>query len=77
MNPPPTPPSPAKPLKAAVILSYGAGNGPDSLDAVFKTAIKNNMVLLNITQCLKGCVEDDYATVSKLNVFIDDNLLRL
>lgn len=45
-------------------MSFGAGNGPDDLKDVFLKANTNNVVLLNITQCLKGCVEDDYATVS-------------
>ena len=57
------------PRDGAVILSYGGGNGPDDLKLVFETAVKKyNVVLLNITQCLKGRVEDAYAVVSKFNI---------
>lgn len=57
------------PRDGAVILSYGGGNGPDDLKLVFETAVKKyNVVLLNITQCLKGRVEGAYATVSKFNI---------
>jgi len=59
-----------KPLKGAVVLTFGAGNGPgkdQDIIQVFTEASKDTLVL-NITQCLKGRVVDDYATgsVSKL-----------
>ena len=54
-----------KPVKGAVILTYGAGNGPDKnehLMKVFDEASKRGVLMLNITQCLKGQVEAAYAT---------------
>ena len=54
-----------QPVKGAVILTFGAGNGPDSngdLMQVFKTASDRGVLMLNITQCLKGEVEAAYAT---------------
>ncbi len=52
-------------VKGAVILTFGAGNGPDKneeLMQVFKDASDRGVLLLNITQCLKGEVEAAYAT---------------
>lgn len=52
-------------VKGAVILTFGAGNGPDKntdLLAVFKAASDRGVLLVNITQCLKGEVEAAYAT---------------
>ena len=54
-----------KPVKGAVILTYGAGNGPDKnedLMKVFDEASKRGVLMLNITQCLKGQVAAEYAT---------------
>ena len=54
-----------KAVKGAVILTFGAGNGPDKDDGVmdaFKEANKRGVLMLNITQCLKGEVEAAYAT---------------
>ena len=54
-----------KAVKGAVILTFGAGNGPDKneeLMQVFKDASDRGVLLLNITQCLKGEVEAAYAT---------------
>ena len=45
-------------LKAVVMKSYGAGNAPSEkwfLDAL-KDAVKNNVVILNTTQCHNGFV---------------------
>jgi lysophospholipase len=46
-----------------VLLSYGAGNIPsrrkDILDEIAK-AIKRDCLVVNISQCLKGCVAADY-----------------
>ena len=60
-----------KAVKGAVILTFGAGNGPDKDDRVFKEAKKHGVLMLNITQCLKGEVEAAYATgtVSCCKVF--------
>ena len=52
-------------VKGAVILTFGAGNGPDKneeLMQVFKKASDRGVLMLNITQCLKGEVEAAYAT---------------
>ncbi len=52
-------------VKGAVILTFGAGNGPDKnedLLKVFKNASDKGILLMNITQCLKGEVEAAYAT---------------
>lgn len=53
-------------VEGAVILTYGAGNGPDGnteLMEVFKEATERGVLLVNITQCLKGEVKSDlYAT---------------
>lgn len=53
-----------KPLKGAVLLTFGAGNAPTDKKflAVLHVADKRGVLMLNITQCLKGRVEDDYAT---------------
>jgi L-asparaginase len=52
-------------VKGAVILTFGAGNGPDKNQGVmdaFKAANKRGVLMLNVTQCLKGEVEAAYAT---------------
>ena len=55
-----------KPLKGAVLLTFGAGNAPTNTEflKVLADADKRGVLMLNITQCLKGRVEDDYATGS-------------
>ncbi|WP_372752051.1 asparaginase [Labilibaculum sp.] len=48
-----------KGLKAVIMESYGAGNAPTDkwfIDAI-KAAIKNGIVVYNITQCAAGSVE--------------------
>lgn len=59
-----------KPLEGAVVLTFGAGNGPDKDEAILEafTHASKTTLMLNITQCLKGRVADAYATgtVSKL-----------
>ena len=52
-------------VKGAVILTFGAGNGPDNnkeLVQVFQEASDRKVLMVNITQCLKGEVEAAYAT---------------
>ena len=54
-------------VKGAVILTFGAGNGPDKNEDVmqaFTDASQRDppVLMLNITQCLKGQVEAAYAT---------------
>ena len=52
------------PIKGVVLQTYGAGNGPDSrkdLLALFKKASDNGVLILNITQCVRGHVSATYA----------------
>ena len=52
-------------VKGAVILTFGAGNGPDKnedLLQTFEKAADSGVLMINITQCLKGEVEAAYAT---------------
>ncbi|MFM9785810.1 L-asparaginase family protein, partial [Streptomyces scabiei] len=45
-------------IKALVLLSFGVGNAPqdpDFLD-ILSSASKRGMVIINLTQCLKGHV---------------------
>ena len=58
-----------KPLKGAVLQTFGAGNSPDDIVKVLAKATKgklpgnpNRVLIVNITQCLKGTVTDIYAT---------------
>ncbi len=50
-------------VKGAVIMSFGAGNGPFNIRHALKNA-SDEKLMVNITQCLKGEVEKDYATVN-------------
>ena len=48
-----------KPIQALVIESYGAGNAPtnrEDLYALINDAIKNEILVINCTQCLHGFV---------------------
>ena len=52
-------------VKGAVVLTFGAGNGPDKSEDVmsaFTEASQRGVLMLNITQCLQGQVEAAYAT---------------
>lgn len=55
-----------QPLNGLVIGSYGTGNGPAHDQAILKTlrtANDRGIVMLNVTQCLHGCVNmKAYAT---------------
>ena len=46
-------------LKALVLESFGTGNAPLSpwFINAFKTAIDKGLIILNVTQCLTGSVE--------------------
>lgn len=48
----------APPTRGAVLLTFGAGNAPDSKDFlnVFAEASSNGVLLLNVTQCSQGGV---------------------
>jgi len=57
-------------VKGAVLLSYGAGNGPDKnqvLLDLFKQATENGCVIVNVSQCGAGSIaEGAYAVGSAL-----------
>eukprot|EP00301_Raphidiophrys_heterophryoidea_P020800 c5399_g1_i1.p1 GENE.c5399_g1_i1~~c5399_g1_i1.p1 ORF type:complete len:671 (+),score=149.68 c5399_g1_i1:88-2013(+) len=52
------------PMRGVVLQTYGSGNAPDNrpalLDALAE-ASKRGVVIVNITQCARGHVSDDYA----------------
>jgi lysophospholipase len=54
------------PLKGCVLETYGSGNAPDNrkeILAALQEASERGVVICNITQCLKGSVQDyTYAT---------------
>ncbi|XP_061173483.1 L-asparaginase-like isoform X2 [Saccostrea echinata] len=53
------------PMQGVVLQTYGAGNAPDNrpdLLSVLKEASNIGVIILNITQCTKGCVMTSYAT---------------
>ncbi|KAJ2922997.1 hypothetical protein H1R20_g14095, partial [Candolleomyces eurysporus] len=52
------------PIRGVVLETFGAGNAPqrrDVLDAM-KEACDRGVVIVAITQCMKGAVSDDYET---------------
>ena len=52
------------PLEGLVLETYGAGNAPDTrrdLLDVLEEAIGRGLVVLNVTQCLRGTVSGAYA----------------
>lgn len=53
------------PMEGVVLLTYGAGNGPDSrpgMLSVFREACERGVFIINITQCLEGTVSQEYNT---------------
>lgn len=57
------------PMKGVVIQSYGAGNGPSSrkdLLEEIKAASHRGVILINISQCIKGSVSLTYETGAAL-----------
>jgi lysophospholipase len=53
-----------EPLQGLVLETYGSGNAPDArrdLLDVLATAIARGLVVLNVTQCLRGTVSGAYA----------------
>ena len=69
-------------MKGVVLETFGAGNAPSNrpdLVAEFKRACENGVILLNITQCLKGSVSDAYAAgrVGEIHVFLAPNVMYL
>uniref|UniRef100_A0A8W8I7Y9 asparaginase n=1 Tax=Magallana gigas TaxID=29159 RepID=A0A8W8I7Y9_MAGGI len=58
------------PMQGVVLQTYGAGNAPDDRPdflKVLKEASDIGVVIINITQCTKGCVMTSYATGKALN----------
>lgn len=52
-------------MQGVVLQTYGAGNAPDDRPdflKVLKEASDIGVVIINITQCTKGCVMTSYAT---------------
>ena len=59
----------APPLKGLVLQTFGAGNGPDKDQeflSTLKEACDRGLVVVNVTQCHRGCVETHYATGTAL-----------
>jgi 60kDa lysophospholipase len=54
----------APPIQGLVLETFGAGNAPqrDDLMREFKDACDRGVVIVAISQCLKGSVSDSYAT---------------
>ena len=54
----------APPTRGIVLETFGAGNAPQSpeLMTAFKQACDSGIVIVAITQCLKGSVSDAYQT---------------
>ena len=53
-----------EPLRGLVLETYGAGNAPDTrrdLLDVLSAAIARGLIVLNVTQCLRGTVSGAYA----------------
>jgi lysophospholipase len=53
-----------EPLRGLVLETYGSGNAPDTrkdLLDVLSAAIERGLVVLNVTQCLRGTVSGAYA----------------
>ncbi|XP_022330741.2 L-asparaginase-like [Crassostrea virginica] len=52
------------PMQGVVLQTYGAGNAPDNrpdLLTVLKEASDIGVIIVNITQCTRGCVSTSYA----------------
>lgn len=57
-------------MQGVVLQTYGAGNAPDNrpdLLTVLKEASDIGVIIVNITQCTRGCVSTSYAA-GKVNV---------
>lgn len=52
-------------MQGVVLQTYGSGNAPDyrpDLINILKEASDIGVIIINITQCIKGCVNASYAT---------------
>ena len=64
-------------MQGVVIETFGAGNVPSNrpdLMNEFKMASERGVILVNITQCLKGSVSDAYAA-GKVSIYFSPVLL--
>eukprot|EP00116_Pleurobrachia_bachei_P006204 sb/3466466/ len=53
------------PIRGVILLSYGAGNGPDAREdllTVLREACDRGIIIVNITQCIEGTVSTEYNT---------------
>ena len=53
------------PIRGVVLQTYGAGNMPSNRDdiiSILKEASQRGVIIINITQCMHGCVESLYET---------------
>ncbi len=52
------------PLRGLVLETYGAGNAPNDPEflGLLEEATDRGIVIVNVTQCLRGSVTEDYAT---------------
>ena len=60
------------PMKGVVIETFGAGNVPSNrpdLMNEFKIASERGVIMVNITQCLKGSVSDAYAAGKVITLY--------
>ena len=58
-------------MQGVAIETFGAGNVPSNRPDLlneFKMASERGVILVNITQCLKGSVSDAYAAGKVFNV---------
>ena len=53
-------------LKGVVLESFGAGNVPDDIVQTLKAAIKRQVLIVNVTQCLEGSVDDSIYAAGKV-----------
>lgn len=55
----------SEPVRGLILESFGTGNAPDNRPEIITAigeAIKRGVVVVNITQCLRGCVAEIYST---------------
>jgi len=53
------------PIKGVILETFGTGNAPDNRPKIIEAiaeAIRNGVIIVNITQCIKGSVSDIYST---------------
>ena len=53
------------PTQGVILQTYGAGNMPSNRDdilSILKEGSERGVIIINITQCMQGCVESIYET---------------